>query len=134
MKEDDHATNVSTPSTTKVGKQTLKPSTEASTSSASILKGQDPGEFNIKCGTCNRIIAMDMKDKSEVDQLLDQHQKGTECDEATVSMVLPQEVSEEPDNTSTWDKIPGWALKEAVIECEDETRQEIADKLDKVIE
>lgn len=55
------------------------------------IQNEEPGEFNVKCETCNRIIAMDLENKQKVDQLLDEHQEGTECNEATVSMVLPQE-------------------------------------------
>lgn len=85
--KDDHTTNASTPSTTKVESQTLKPSQRDSVSSAR----QRPGTYNLRCKTCNRFLATNLETEKQAEKVIDEHIEGKACESFKTDLVKPQE-------------------------------------------
>ncbi|MFB6209358.1 MAG: hypothetical protein ABEJ56_04465 [Candidatus Nanohaloarchaea archaeon] len=82
-----------------------------------LVENQENATFNVICNVCNRIIAMDLEDKSRVDDLLEYHQEGTYCNSATVNMVKPQNPKREDP-----------ALKKKTFALSREAREKLREK------
>jgi len=137
MIEDDHTTNVSTPSNTELENNTTKTqenhSTSSDTNRFNKLEKQEIGTYNLKCGSCNQIIATELEHEKQADHLLDKHQKRSRCDQAHLEFVQPQEPIEDQEETSVWKQIPAHILEEKIQDCSKETQKELAEKVHKAI-